>query len=1152
MHFNAKRQRSGILNKRYSFILGYVITYVLCVATIPATAVTLSEIPLEVSYTAAPPVVMFLFDDSTSMDWELMTQETDGVIIPGSEPRHYLFNDTKEINAWLFDTSYLHGSDKDIWKIQWSGYNAIYYSPFITYDPWPNTSGVGKLENASMTDPYTDPISTNNRITIDLSDTFCTADGVLIRNSHYYLAHESINAAGNTVYTDVYLVNLVDSTTRDFYRVDDKDKDGYVDLDELVKVDTLPESYDLTLTPKDDLQNFANWFTYYRKRILSAKASVAKTIVNLENIYVGFYSINGKLKIDASSVKIPNVTDQTETLLTALYGLVIPEGNATPLRNGLATVGEYFRGNKPDGLGESPYATAANGGECQRVYALVITDGYWNQKYSGVYKGDIDGDGYSDTLADVALAYFEIDLRTDLNDQVLPTDCDELLEPDTDRFQQRMVTFTVSFGVSGSLNPGPEAYNTCTLEDENDKTPPWPNPLCDTDNDGDLDDNCLNKIDDLWHAAANTTGEFFNASDIEELTTSLINIFRSIDSREVTGASVAVNAKKFRQGTTLFQCFYNATTWYGDVRAYEISYSQNNLQVDLSEKWSSSAWLDSKADRYKDRIIVTYNDDTNAGIPFKWKTDVLTADQVTQIVDEDTLNFVRGKNDIDGFRSRTSILGDIVHSSPLVVGKTVYVGANDGMLHAFNKADGVERFAYVPNLVFPKLKDLKKSPYNHRYYVDQTPVCSDIVSHIEGNDPTIKNYLVGGLNAGGRGYYCLDITDIDTISLNESIMAQYVKWEFTDPELGYSFSTPVIIRTYSETYPYVVVFGNGYNSDSGYAQLFVVDVEKGTLLARINTEKGDDNGMSSPIATDVNNDLIADFVYAGDLKGNLWKFDFRKFDEFSIDAGENTWEPSPYKDASGKILPLFTTAENQPITSRPDVMRHCSMDGYIVCFGTGRYLNTGDLSLGIVDEGGVIIEPPPVQAIYGIWDYGDGPEDYLGAFDPETNSVSHLDPGKYKLLQQSFVTCGADAHALDPTAEAICSTSYSPNWHNPSDEAAVPNGEHHVGWYLNLSDAERIDQDVSISCGMLNALSKIPPQNACSNGGSSTFYFLDPCTGGMNMAALEYDKRVLNPPQNVNPGDETWLIFEKDKVVQALNSKINLGKYMWKDLQNLQ
>lgn len=1149
MHFQANLKLIRCSSKWLFLIKGWTIACLLILLESRSMAVTLSEKPLDAAYRPAPPVVMFVFDDSTSMDWELMTPESDGVIKPGNDKRHYIFNELKLYNAWQFNSSYLSNDEKNIWKIQWSGYNAIYYSPFITYDPWPDPSGVGTLPNADMDNPYTDPISSNPRTTIDLSDNFSSLGEIDIKNSHYYLAHVSENEAGVKVYSDIYLVNLVSSETREYYRVTDNNGDGYVNWNELAYVTSLPESYDLTLTPAEDLQNFANWFTYYRKRVLSAKASVSKTIARIDNIYIGFYSINGELQVTASAVKILNQTDQTQNLLTSLYELDITIDHGTPLRNGLATVGEYYRGNSPASLGGSPYASANDGGECQLVYALVITDGYWNGEYtvnSGALSGDVDHDGYSDTLADVALAYFLLDLRPDLQNDVFPSACDVLLAGSHDHLQQRLVTFSVSFGVSGTLDPGPEAYNTCTLEDENGNKPPWQNPLCDTDGDGDLDDNCPNKIDDLWHAAANTTGVFFNASDTQELTRSLLDIFGTIGSRQITGASISVNIKKFRYGTKLFQCFYDPSNWTGNLRAYDITYRNNTLTISSAPIWRAEDTLTAIG-----RTIVTYDPESGTGIPFTWTN--LKAEQKAQLETNETdqqnvLNYVRGQ-EISGYRNRSSLLGDIVHSSPLIVGNTIYVGANDGMLHAFNKSDGTERFAYVPNALIPKLKYLKDNPYeHHRYYVDQTPVCSDIVTTAANGNAVIKNYLVGGYGAGGRGYYCLDITHVDeTTVLNEETMSGYVKWEFTnldEPELGYTFSTPVIVRTYSTVYPYVVIFGNGYNSDNGQAQLFVLNAETGDLLYQIETVDGVDNGMSSPIATDINNDQIADFVYAGDLNGNIWKFDFRNFDKFSMSS--NQWDPILYKNSTGDPLPLFTTVANQPITTRPDVMRHPSKEGYIVCFGTGRYLNAGDLS----------IDPENVQALYGIWDFGEGAEDYLGQFDPgSAKPLSNLD-SHYQLLQQTIGSCeGTGAEALDPTATAICSSSNVPSWLDPSNHTAIPAEVSHVGWYLNLRSnlGERIIQDVSIYNNMLTALSKIPPQDPCSLGGTSTFYFLNPSTGGMISAALQYDGRVLNPPVQIDPSSgESRIIFDNGGGPPSPPPNgVGPGQYMWKDVSDL-
>ncbi len=258
--------------------------------------------------------------------------------------------------------------------------------------------------------------------------------------------------------------------------------------------------------------------------------------------------------------------------------------------------------------------------------------------------------------------------------------------------------------------------------------------------------------------------------------------------------------------------------------------------------------------------------------------------------------------------------------------------------------------------------------YSHKYYVDLTPFAKTV----NGVD-----LLVGGLGKGGKGYYCLDVTDPFTIA-TEAALAARVKWEFpkatTDSDdvadIGYSFSRPVIVNTKAG---WVIIFGNGYNSPNESALLFALAID-GSVLAKIDTDSGPSNGLSTPAVVDVNNDLLADYVYAGDLLGNLWKFDIRS-------ASPGDWKVA--HTSGGAPAPLFAARgpgdSIQPITTKPDVMFHCARHGYIVVFGTGKYLGSSDF------------DDFSTQALYGIWDYGDDTDssEFLG---PSTERLPPISP----------------------------------------------------------------------------------------------------------------------------------------------------------------
>ena len=209
-------------------------------------------------------------------------------------------------------------------------------------------------------------------------------------------------------------------------------------------------------------------------------------------------------------------------------------------------------------------------------------------------------------------------------------------------------------------------------------------------------------------------------------------------------------------------------------------------------------------------------------------------------------------------------------------------------------------FAYVPSPVYADLPKLTDLAYNHRYYVDGSPTVGDVFYN--GAWHTL---LVAGMRAGAKGIFALDVTDPTRFS--EANAASIVRWEFQDPDLGYVFGQPLLVKTNNGRWSVVVSGGYNVGNANGHAFLFVIDAENGTLVAKIDTGAGtaaSPNGLSAPAAIDINGDGIADFAYAGDLDGNVWKFDL-----FSTTPG--SWA------LSNGGMPLFAAGAGHAITGRP-------------------------------------------------------------------------------------------------------------------------------------------------------------------------------------------------------------------------------------------
>jgi len=358
------------------------------------------------------------------------------------------------------------------------------------------------------------------------------------------------------------------------------------------------------------------------------------------------------------------------------------------------------------------------------------------------------------------------------------------------------------------------------------------------------------------------------------------------------------------------------------------------------------------------------------------------------------------------------------------------------MLHAFDADDGSEVFAYVPSMVMHNLIRLADNPYSHYYFVDGFLTVEDA----QWGDAW-HSVLVGGLGAGGKGYFGIDVTSPSAASDTDA--ANKILWEFHSGSdgggnVGYSYSRPSIVRLKKEG-EWAAIFGNGYLSADGKASLLVGNMQTGELSKELVVSGGDDNGLSSPTVVDSDGDGHIDAAYAGDLNGNLWKFDLAS-------AGSGSWKV----DLSG--WPLFTTLTGQAITTAPEIGRHPTGEGLMVYIGTGRLFSSAD---GI---------DKTTQAVYGLWDKGSSVS--LGSLlSQELKAVSH--------------SSGAPTRTV---------TNNQPDW------------DTHGGWVTpmqiagasTLDQGERVLQDLLLRDGRISIMSINPTVGT----GDNWFIQLDAETGG--------------------------------------------------------
>ncbi len=444
------------------------------------------------------------------------------------------------------------------------------------------------------------------------------------------------------------------------------------------------------------------------------------------------------------------------------------------------------------------------------------------------------------------------------------------------------------------------------------------------------------------------------------------------------------------------------------------------------------------------------------------------------------------------YRPRVHLLGDMINGEPVLVrapsagyadagyssfvsanasrARMLFQGANDGMLHAYVASTGAEAWAYLPNLVMGSLNNLSsKASFTHKYYVDGTPVAGDVdfkqVDGATGGGTDWRTVLVSGLGKGGRGYFALDITS--PVAASEADLASKVMWEFPNSitnatdrnaarlNMGYSYGKPIVIKTKAKGW--VVLASSGYNNGTnagdsggdGLGHLYVINPQTGDLLKDIVTTGCTGTPASNPcglaqLSAYVANgaDNTVEYVYGGDLKGNVWRFDF---------TGNSvaSWSATKFaelKDAGGNTQPITTSPELALVGTQR-----------MVFVGTGLYLGTTD----VPGSTGANASSSQTQSMYGL-------KDVLTSALPT--------PLRATLQQQTFVTTGTTRTASN----------------NPVNYTTQN------GWYIDFpTTGERVNTDPTIALGALIFTTNIPSGVVCQPGGSSWQYFINLKTGGL-------------------------------------------------------
>jgi type IV pilus assembly protein PilY1 len=664
--------------------------------------------------------------------------------------------------------------------------------------------------------------------------------------------------------------------------------------------------------------------------------------------------------------------------------------------------------------------------------------------------------------------------------------------------------------------------------------------------------------DDLIHAAMVGRGRYFSATNPTDLATGLASALSEAVDQPLELAALAADAQQVREGGMVYQSIFSPAGWYGRLYAFEQNQdgTVNNVPSTPAldnprQKWEASNMMPTAADRK----IFTSQGGTATGAPFQWAS-LNSAQKAALDNDDKVLTYLRGSPEGEAqnggtFRNRVrypikgrtgGVLGDIVNSSPvkgpdaggsyneLAAGSardaygtyraagntaldsmrnTLFVGANDGMLHGFNTKDGEERFAFVPNEVYSvprsttdgvteekKLLALSKLGYNHLFTVDGSPNVSDA-----WYNSAWHTVLTGSNGAGARSIFAINVSDTD--AKNGTFTKSNIMWEFGENEAGRDTRNPTAKMGFVLSYPHVakmrrnagnsekgrwmVIFGNGYDSVGGRATLYMVDLADPNFVRAITVPDGagGNNGLSQPnFVLNDQREVIA--IYAGDLKGNLWKFNVESEnpDEWAVAFG-------------GK--PLFTAVGPagvaQPISVMPEISLHPSR-GAMLSFGTGKMFEDRDVKTDATNPNRA------VQSIYGIWD----------------NSTFGTSEG----TPVNMTTGTRNSILFHQTPPAIGANVYAQSSLSAANQPDYDGGQR--GWVMDLTArGENSGERVNISAQQVNEVlifvANTPTNEACANGGVATLFLLMPVTGSRPVWRVfdtNNDKKVDSSDEEAN------------------------------------
>jgi type IV pilus assembly protein PilY1 len=650
-----------------------------------------------------------------------------------------------------------------------------------------------------------------------------------------------------------------------------------------------------------------------------------------------------------------------------------------------------------------------------------------------------------------------------------------------------------------------------------------------------------------WDSVINRTGasapngdgvpdNYFEVFNPDQLEQSLRRVFQA--AATASNAAPAVSSSELADGGYKYVASFNSTQLTGDLQAFQL---QTDGSFAASATWSAGERLTAATTR---QII---SNDQSTGFAFTWAAisstargayrTLMTTNATTPINDaqaERVVQFMRGDRTGEGttvrLRNTTNIMGTVVNASPWLQGRpsaryfdsshpgysafrtanatrtpVLWVAANDGMLHGFNADTGSGDFgnpimSYVPESVARRLNETTTDT-TVRAYVDGSPFSADVDLNAGiSTTPDWRTYTFGALGRGGRGLYALNTTDVTALADAEANAGSIFRWQFTaddDADLGHILSDVTIKAGTGQPTPvaklqdgrFALVVGNGYQSSSGRAALFILPVQgPGSDNSwtgnyhKIVLDTGTGNGLMTPTTLDTNNDGRVDTVYAGDLRGNLWKIDIS-------DTNPANWR-SAYL-SGGAPTPLYVAmaadgVTRLPITGAPQ-FSFPPFGGVQVTFATGLSVVGSDFPLNARR-----------QRIYGIWDR---PDFAVSGGRALPRGISTLEPRTAARTSTGQVVI-TDGAAVDYTSASGAED----------------------GWYFELpGDSEMVVSDLGVLANFVTAISIRPIASpTCQSNVRGALYVLDAVSGLPSnlLAAVTYGTGATYAPVAFDVADQ--------------------------------